>query len=217
MTLKVDDINVQLGEQSFNFNLEAKVGEVHAILGKSGSGKSTLLNIIGGFLTPNRGEISWNNDSILSLPPDQRPVTTLFQSHNLFDHLSVNHNVALGISPAMKWEPKDWDAINEVLNDVGLPNRGNEKPGTLSGGEQQRVGLARCLLRKKPVLLLDEPYGALDETTRHDMLALTRRVIKKHNLCVLLVTHNPDDVDRLGAFRHRIEGGTLKKEDSPQA
>ena len=98
MTLILDDLGVQLGEQSFSFNLEATVGEVHAILGKSGSGKSTLLNLIGGFLTPSRGILSWQSHSILSLPPDQRPVTTLFQSHNLFDHLSVKHNIALGIS-----------------------------------------------------------------------------------------------------------------------
>ncbi len=211
MTLILDDVAVQLGDRSFNFNLQAAVGEVHAISGKSGSGKSTLLNLIGGFLTPTRGEIIWEDQSILSLPPDKRPVTTLFQSHNLFEHLSINQNIALGVSPAMKLGPEEWASVYEVLDDVGLPNRGDEKPGTLSGGEQQRVGLARCLLRKKPVLLLDEPYGALDAATRDDMLTITRAVIEKHRLCVLLVTHNPDDVDGLGAIRHRVLDGVLEK------
>lgn len=209
MTLILDDVAVQLGDHAFHFNLTAQAGDVHAILGKSGSGKSTLLNLIGGFLTPSGGKITWKNSSILSLSPDQRPVTTLFQSHNLFDHLSVKNNIALGVSPTMTISSQHWIEINDVLDDVGLANRGDEKPGQLSGGEQQRVGLARCLLRKKPVLLLDEPYGALDETTRHDMLALTKTVIAKHNLCVLMVTHNSDDAEELGAIKHQVTNGTL--------
>lgn len=209
MTLLLDDVRISLGNQAFQFNLQAAAGEVHAILGKSGSGKSTMLNLIGGFLTPTSGQIAWNEKSILPLPPEQRPVTTLFQSHNLFDHLSVNHNIALGVSSSMKLSDQDWDEINEVLKDVGLPNRGNEKPNQLSGGEQQRVGLARCLLRKKPVLLLDEPFGALDETTRNEMLALTRSVIDSRNLCVLMVTHNQEDVDKLDAIRHQVVDGVL--------
>lgn len=209
MTLILNDIAVKLADQSFTFNLTADSGEVHAILGKSGSGKSTLLNLIGGFLTPIRGKMTWQGNSILSLQPDQRPVTTLFQSHNLFDHLSIKNNIALGVSPSMKLNTENWDDINEVLEDVGLPNRGDEKPGQLSGGEQQRVGLARCLLRKKPILLLDEPFGALDETTRHEMLALTQTVISKHNLCVLMVTHNSDDADALATSRHTIANGAM--------
>ncbi len=209
MSLILDEVSVQLAEKSFKFNLKADSGEVHAILGKSGSGKSTLLNLIGGFLKPSGGDISWHNQSIVSLPPDKRPVTTLFQSHNLFDHLSIKNNIALGVSPTMKLSPQDWNKIEQVLDDVGLPSRGDEKPGKLSGGEQQRVGLARCLLRKKPVMLLDEPYGALDETTRHDMLVLTKAVIDKHNLCVLMVTHNSDDADALEAIGHTIVDGVL--------
>lgn len=210
MTLILNDVAVQLADQSFNFNLTADSGEVHAILGKSGSGKSTLLNLIGGFLTPVGGKMTWQGSSIRSLQPDQRPVTTLFQSHNLFDHLSVKNNIALGVSSSMKLSSEDWNEIHEVLDDVGLPDRGDEKPGQLSGGEQQRVGLARCLLRKKPILLLDEPFGALDETTRHEMLVLTKTVINKHNLCVLMVTHNSDDADALASFRHTIANGAMK-------
>ena len=109
----------------------------------------------------------------------------------------------------MKLDANEWNEINNVLNAVGLPGRGEAKPTDLSGGEQQRVGLARCLLRKRPVLLLDEPYGALDETTRAQMLSLTHKVIIENNLCVLMVTHNPDDAEHMNATKHHVIDGKL--------
>ena len=209
LTLELHNLKTKLGDKSFEFNFSANVGEVHAILGKSGSGKSTLLNLIGGFLAPHTGTLNWQGKSLIPLKPEQRPVTTLFQSHNLFDHLSVSHNLALGVSPKMKLDANEWNEINNVLNAVGLPGRKEAKPTDLSGGEQQRVGLARCLLRKRPVLLLDEPYGALDETTRAQMLSLTHKVIIENNLCVLMVTHNPDDAKHMNATKHHVIDGKL--------
>ncbi len=211
MTLELQNLGVSLGTKRFAFSLTAKAGETHAIMGKSGSGKSTLLNLVGGFLTPEQGTLTWEGEPLLKLAPDKRPMTTLFQSHNLFDHLSVRQNIGLGLSPKLKLHANDWSRIDEVLADVGLPNRGDDKPQSLSGGEQQRVGLARCLLRQKPILLLDEPYGALDEATRNDMLALTRSVCQRLNLCVLLVTHDAQDAEQLGAIHHRIVDGKLQK------
>lgn len=210
MTLELQNLSVSLGAKRFAFSLTAKAGETHAIMGKSGSGKSTLLNLVGGFLTPEQGTLTWEGEPLLTLAPDKRPMTTLFQSHNLFDHLSVRQNIGLGLSPNLKLHGNDWSRIDDVLADVGLPNRGDDKPQSLSGGEQQRVGLARCLLRQKPILLLDEPYGALDEATRNDMLALTRSVCQRLNLCVLLVTHDAQDAEQLGAIHHRIVDGKLR-------
>lgn len=210
MTLEINNATVQLGDKEFRFTLSANAGEVHAILGKSGSGKSTLLNLIGGFLKPIRGTISWQQQSLLKLPPEKRPVTTLFQSHNLFEHLSARRNVALGLYPNLKLNQKQWAEIDSALDDVGLAGRGEERPTHLSGGEQQRVGLARCLLRKRPILLLDEPYGALDEATRSEMLVLTKQVIEKHQLCVLMVTHNPDDGRHLRAIAHTLHNGVIE-------
>jgi len=212
MTLLLNALRVQLGDKQFNFNLSAEAGEVHAILGKSGAGKSTLLNLVGGFLKPESGELSWNGSSLLPLTPAARPVTTLFQAHNLFDHLNVQRNLGLGVSPSMKLSNAQWQQVESVLSDVGLQGRGEESPLQLSGGEQQRVGLARCLLRQRPVMLLDEPYGALDEATRLDMLKLTQKVVSKHQLCVLMVTHNPDDVERLNATAHTLVQGELTVE-----
>jgi len=209
MTLVLHEVHTKLGDRSFTFNLSAEVGEIHAILGKSGSGKSTLLNLVGGFITPLSGAITWQGNSLLPLKPEQRPLTTLFQSHNLFDHLSVRHNIALGISPKMKLDTTQWKEVDRVLEDVGLPSKADARPERLSGGEQQRVGLARCLVRKRPVLLLDEPYGALDEATRVEMLSLTQKVIAENNLCVLMVTHNKDDAVYLSATKHEVIDGVL--------
>lgn len=210
MSLRLENLSVSLGTKRFTFSLEAQAGETHAIMGKSGSGKSTLLNLVGGFLKPDQGTMTWKNETLLGLAPDKRPMTTLFQSHNLFDHLTVRQNIGLGLSPNLKLTNTDWNRIDEVLSDVGLPNRGEDKPQNLSGGEQQRVGLARCLLRQKPILLLDEPYGALDEATRSDMLALTRSVCQRLNLCVLLVTHDAHDAEQLEAIHHQIVDGHLQ-------
>ncbi len=217
MTLELKQANITLGDRDFNFTLSAGANEVHAMLGKSGSGKSTLLNLIGGFLKPASGAIDWNQKSLLPLPPEQRPVTTLFQSHNLFEHLSARRNIALGVSPKLKLNAQQWIEIDAVLEDVGLAGRGDERPENLSGGEQQRVGLARCLSRKRPILLLDEPYGALDEATRNEMLTLTKQVIEQHQLCVLLVTHNADDALSLNAINHTLkDGAIINREDVGQ-
>jgi len=210
MSLMLEHVKVRLGEHQFQFDLRANAGEIHAILGKSGSGKSTLLNAIGGFVTPHHGQISWNGTSLLTLAPEQRPATTLFQAHNLFEHLSVRDNVALGVSSTLKLNAPQWQAVDNVLSDVGLPGRGADRPHLLSGGEQQRAGLARCLLSERPLLLLDEPYGALDEATRYDMLALTQTVATERQLCVLMVTHNRQDAEFLKAQCHQLQQGRLQ-------
>ena len=208
--LTIDNVLVQLGKQRFTYQLQASPERITAILGKSGSGKSTLLNVIAGFLPAQSGTLRWNEQSLLSLPANERPVTTLFQQNNLFTHLSVAKNIGLGINPSLKLSKQDWLNIESVLEEVDLKGYLNKSAANLSGGEQQRVALARCLLRKQPILLLDEPFSALDESTRHDMLSLTRKVINDHELCVLLVTHNSDDADALQAIKYELSEGQLK-------
>ena len=207
--LTLENLSLKLGPNDYCFNLEANSNQVTAILGKSGSGKSTLLNLIAGFLKPDSGSISWNGQSLLHLKPNERPVTTLFQQHNLFGHLNVEQNVGLGVNPNLKLSASDKQQIHAALDEVGLGSHKTNLASTLSGGEQQRAALARCLLRRQPIMLLDEPYGALDEHTRHDMLQLTQQVISTHNLCVLLVTHNSEDADKLGANRFNLVDGQL--------
>ena len=211
--LELDDVRLALGEARFRFSLALAPDSVHVLLGRSGSGKSTLLNLIAGFEAPEGGDVRWDGASLLGLPPDRRPVNTLFQHHNLFAHLSVTQNVGLGLHPGLKLSRADHAKVREALDAVGLGAHGAKRPAALSGGERQRVGLARCLLRRKPVLLMDEPFGALDGTTRGEMLALTREVIASYSPCTIVVTHDPGDADALGAGVLRVADGEVRRED----
>lgn len=210
--LILDNLTLSLGSNRYCFNLQASADRVSAILGKSGSGKSTLLNVIAGFLHAESGALLWQQESLLNVPANQRPVTTLFQQHNLFTHLSVEQNVGLGISPYLKLNKQDSKNISLALEEVGLEGYATRRANKLSGGEQQRVALARCLLRDQPILLLDEPFSALDESTRHEMIELTQNVIREHQLCVVMVTHNKDDASMLDAVQYELTKGELRKQ-----
>ena len=118
--LHLDNASLSLGERHWTFDISLQTHGVHALLGRSGSGKSTLLNLIGGFLLPDEGDIQWQGDSLLSLQPDERPITTLFQQHNLFEHLTVWKNVALGICPTLRVDAEQRTQIATALSDVGL-------------------------------------------------------------------------------------------------
>ncbi len=210
MSLQLDQVAVSLGNRRWVFDGQFPTHAIHAVLGASGSGKSTLLNVIGGYTEQTSGHVIWNNNTLDGQAPHKRPVTTLFQSDNLFAHMSVANNIALGLDPRLRLDPEQHAAVEDVLENVGLAGFGRRKPTSLSGGERQRVGLARCLLRARPVLLLDEPFGALDGRTRADMLALTRELIAHHAPCVLMVTHDEDDVTAIGANELRVVDGRLQ-------
>ena len=212
--LELDDTRLALGSTRFRFSLTLASDSVSVLLGRSGSGKSTLLNLVGGFVAPDSGDILWQGRSLLGLAPDRRPVNTLFQHHNLFAHLSVAQNVGLGIHPGLKLSRDDRDRVVNALERVGLGAHLDKRPPALSGGERQRVGLARCLLRRKPILLMDEPFGALDGATRLEMLALTREVIGSYSPCTIVVTHDPGDTAALGADVLRVEDGGVRGENT---
>jgi thiamine transport system ATP-binding protein len=210
--LKLRDVDVRLAERQWCFDINLETHGIYALLGRSGSGKSTLLNVIAGFLKPHSGAATWNEEDLLELEPAQRPVTTLFQDHNLFSHLTVLQNIGLGISPNLKIQPEQAANIQAVLEKVGLSGYDNKLPGSLSGGEQQRVALARCLLRRQPILLLDEPFSALDATTRQEMIDLLQGVIDSYKPCVVMVTHDEDDATALGATILRMESDRISKQ-----
>ena len=154
----------------YNYTLHAKPKEVVAILGQSGSGKSTLLDIVAGFVEPSSGSISLDQKDLLGLPVEKRPVSILFQSNNLFEHLSVQKNILLGVSKVLKDSIAEIEKIQAILKEVGLEAFEHTIASRLSGGQQQRVALARVLIRREPILLLDEPFTGLDEKTRVEML-----------------------------------------------
>ncbi|MEE9321231.1 MAG: ATP-binding cassette domain-containing protein [Granulosicoccus sp.] len=207
--LELNELRYSVAGLSWYFEHQASTHSVNAILGKSGSGKSTLLNLIAGFLQPQSGDILWHGQSLLKLPPDQRPVTSLFQHHNLFPHLTVEQNVGLGLHPGLKLNPGERQKLLNVLDQVGLPDQSHKRPAELSGGEQQRVALARCLLRQRPILILDEPFSALDADTRRGMIELTLDVIEQYQPCVFMVTHDVRDADAMGADMLEIRENRL--------
>lgn len=212
LTLK--DVELQLGTRRWSFSIELETNGVYALLGRSGSGKSTLLNLLAGFLQPGSGRIHWHGKKINDLEPAQRPVTTLFQDNNLFSHLSVFKNIGLGVNASLRLSKEQKHDILTVLENVGLKGYENKLPGSLSGGEKQRVALARCLLRRQPILLLDEPFSALDATTRQEMIALLSTLINEFNPCVLMVTHDVGDAIALGATQLQMKSDHVAFSDN---
>jgi thiamine transport system ATP-binding protein len=196
------------GQQTpYAFSMEARPGEVTAVSGASGSGKSTLLDLVAGFLTPASGTITLDGRSLAGFAPEERPVSILFQSESLFEHLSAARNVSLGLPPGTS----DADSrIEAALAEVGLAGIGKQRAETLSGGQKQRVALARTLLRARPVLLLDEPFSALDDETRVATRALVKDLTARHDWIAILVSHHADDVEALAAQRYRLAEGRLE-------
>lgn len=192
----------------YRFSFIAQGGEVTAVSGASGAGKSTLFDLLAGFLEPGTGRLRLDGQDLLGLPPEARPVSLLLQSDNLFDHLSALDNVLLGLP---RGSPKAHARNRAVaaLDDVGLPGIGGQVASTLSGGQKQRVALARTLLRDRPVLLLDEPFSALDDETRRSARDLVGTLTRRQGWHTLLVSHHEEDVSALASRRYRLETGRL--------
>ncbi len=193
---------------SYSFTMSAAAGEVTAVSGPSGSGKSTLLDLIAGFLDPTGGRLTLDGRDLLPLPPETRPVSILFQSESLFEHLTAAHNIALGLPPGTS-RAEVAHKVTTALEEVGLPGVGNQRADTLSGGQKQRVALARTLLRNRPVLLLDEPFSALDDDSRAATRTLVRSLTEAHHWITVLVSHHQDDIAALAARRYQIAAGRL--------
>lgn len=192
--LQLDKLH--LTQDGFHLRADWSVerGEKIAIIGPSGAGKSTLLMGIAGFIAAESGRILWAGADLAVQDVGARPMTILFQDHNLFAHLTVADNLGLGLSPRLRLTADQRDQIAAVLGRVGLDGLGMRKPSDLSGGQQSRVALARSLLRARPLLLLDEPFSALGPAMRHEMLDLTAELAAEAT--VLMVTHDPQDARR---------------------
>ena len=179
------------------FTLSVARGEQIAILGPSGAGKSTLLNLIAGFLTPASGNMVIDGEDHTTTPPSRRPVSMLFQENNLFSHLSVQQNIGLGLNPGLKLNASQREKILHIAQQMGIDSLLERLPGELSGGQRQRVALARCLVREQPILLLDEPFSALDPALRQEMLTLVAEVCREKQLTLLMVSHSVEDAARI--------------------
>ncbi|MEC9482205.1 MAG: ATP-binding cassette domain-containing protein [Halomonas sp.] len=192
----------------FCFTLSLAPGECLAVQGPSGGGKSTLLSLIAGFLEPAGGWLGWEGQDWRDLPPWQRPLTTVFQEHNLFDHLPVWANVGLGLAPDLRLASSEHARIRQGLESVGLAGLHDRLPGELSGGQRQRVALLRALLRRRPLLLLDEPFGGLDAANREALWEQVREQ-RRQGVAVLLVSHDREDIEALADRRCFLKKGRL--------
>ncbi|MGP1939303.1 MAG: thiamine ABC transporter ATP-binding protein ThiQ [Arsenophonus sp. ET-DL9-MAG3] len=184
---------------TIEFNFQVNKTENIVILGPSGAGKSTLLNLIAGFQYPKRGEIWLNNQNHTFTSPTKRPVSILFQENNLFSHLTVWQNIALGISPNLHLKQSQHREVKQIIEQVSLNNCITRLPSQISGGQRQRTALARCLLRKKPILLLDEPFSSFDPKLRNEMLVLLKQVSNERQLTLLIVSHSLEDVSKIAS------------------
>ncbi|EMO4247324.1 thiamine ABC transporter ATP-binding protein ThiQ [Citrobacter freundii] len=195
--LKLIDITWLYHHLPMRFTLSVAHGEQIAILGPSGAGKSTLLNLIAGFLTPASGNMVIDGEDHTTTPPSRRPVSMLFQENNLFSHLSVQQNIGLGLNPGLKLNASQREKILHIAQQMGIDSLLERLPSELSGGQRQRVALARCLVREQPILLLDEPFSALDPALRQEMLTLVTEVCREKKLTLLMVSHSVEDAARI--------------------
>ncbi|WP_062111082.1 thiamine ABC transporter ATP-binding protein [Aureimonas sp. AU40] len=194
------------------FDLAVGAGEWLALIGPSGAGKSTLLDLVAGFLRPESGTVRLQGVDRTRDEPATRPISMMFQDNNLFAHLTAEENVAIGIEPRARLGRAARERARSALAEVGLEGFAKRRPSDMSGGERQRVALARVILRERPILLLDEPFAALGPALRAEMLALVAslRTRSPRPPTIVMVTHHPDDArgfaDRL-AF---LEDGHIR-------
>ncbi|MFO1028049.1 MAG: ABC transporter ATP-binding protein [Acetobacteraceae bacterium] len=205
--LTVSRVTVRYGGHRALDRLDLTVGrdELFVLLGGSGSGKTTLLRAIGGFVRPESGRIVLDGADLSALPPHKRPVNTMFQSYALFPHMSVASNIGFGLRQQGVPRAETQRRVEEMLALVRLEGFGRRRPSELSGGQQQRVALARSLAPQPRLLLLDEPFSALDEGLRMETRAELVRLRRSLGISFVLVTHDQEEAlsvaDRIGVMR----------------
>ena len=207
--ITLDHVTFRYEDMEMRFDAAFPDASFTAVIGPSGGGKSTLLNLIAGFEAPQQGRVIIAGADVTKLPPDRRPVSMIFQDNNAFAHLDLWQNVALGVSPSLRLDAEQTARVESALVEVGLGALMHRKPGEVSGGERQRVAVARALVRDRPVLLLDEPFAALGPALRRDMLELVKAMQQARRLTVVMVTHQPEDALAAATHTAFLEAGRI--------
>lgn len=176
-----------------DLNLYIRENEFLTLLGPSGCGKTTTLRIMGGFESPDKGQVIFDGKDITNLPPNQRQLNTVFQKYALFTHMTIEENIAFGLKIKKKSKQYIHDKIQYALKLVNLDGYGKRMPDSLSGGQQQRIAIARAIVNEPKVLLLDEPLGALDLKMRQDMQYELIRLKNELGITFIYVTHDQEE------------------------
>ncbi|MCQ4159044.1 ABC transporter ATP-binding protein [Roseomonas sp. GC11] len=210
--LDMDGIRVRYGQSIAveNVTLSVEPGEILALLGPSGCGKTTLLRTVAGFIRPEAGQVLVDGAPVQHLPPGRRGVGIVFQSYALFPHMTAAENVAYGLEARRRPRAEIQRRVEAALAAVRMEAYAQRRPAALSGGQQQRVALARALAIEPAILLLDEPFAALDRALRLDLQMEIKRIQRRFGVTTVLVTHDQDEAmsmaDRMAVMRSgRVE------------
>lgn len=205
------------GEGIKNIHLQVEKGELLTLLGPSGCGKTTILRSIGGFVVPQEGQILIGNKDVSQYSPEKRPTAMVFQSYNLWPHMNIYNNLAFSMKLKKMTKDKIEERVQWALKLVHLEGMEKKFPNELSGGQQQRIALARALLLEPEVLLLDEPFSALDAKLRHELREQLREIQALQKLTMIFVTHDQEEAlaifDRIAVMNK----GKIEQLDAPKA
>ena len=216
--IAVESVSKQFGDFKAldDISFEAPDGKLTALLGPSGSGKSTLLRIIAGLEVPDSGTIVVSGTDATWLPPQKRGIGFVFQHYAAFKHMTLRDNVAFGLTIRKKPKADIKAKVDELLHLVGLDGFHDRYPAQLSGGQRQRMALARALAVEPSVLLLDEPFGALDANVRADLRAWLRRLHEQVPVTTVLVTHDQEEAMELADLIVLLKDGKIAQAGSPR-
>jgi spermidine/putrescine transport system ATP-binding protein len=201
----LDDVSITINSNEF-----------FTLLGPSGCGKTTILRVIAGFIDPTRGKVSLDGGDLLTSPPYERPVNTVFQSYALFPHMTVAQNIAFGLEMLRKSQKEVAETVKEMLALVRMTEMAYRKTDQISGGQQQRVALARALAPRPKVLLLDEPLSALDFKLRKDMQLELKRLQHETGITFIFVTHDQDEALTMSDRVAVMNAGQIRQIGSPR-
>ena len=216
--LQLKNINKRFGSKTVaqDINLNVEAGKILAVLGRSGCGKSTLLKTIVGLVRPDNGEVWLNGDNITDMPSEKRNISLMFQDYALLPHLTALDNVGFGLKMRRLPKAEIEEQSMQALRDIGLEHEAQRKPESLSGGEQQRLALARALITRPSLLLLDEAFSSLDTHLRRHLRTLTAERIRSQNIPAILVTHSAEEACTMADTIAIMHEGRILQHGTPE-